>query len=141
VAFLPCGLAVVAYLAAYFSFRAYHPSAYDGNRLSFDLPHIFMTWLYATVSPVPGWNFLRSNDFTFDCPFLCSKLIGFACSQPFYAAKAIFAALKRTGPARGETGAERKREISSDCSSGGLSNWSIHAKFAGFAHYQTSADG
>jgi hypothetical protein len=88
VAAFPGVFAVFAYVAVYLVFRIQNPSTYDGNRLSFAFPQIFVTWFQSTVSPLPGWNFLRSNNFSSDLMMLWNKLVAFACRQPFYAAKA-----------------------------------------------------
>jgi hypothetical protein len=93
VAAFPTVLAVLAYVAVYVVFRIQNPSTYDGNRLSFAFPQIFVTWFQSTVTPLPGWNFLRTNNFSLDFIMLWNKLIAFACLRPFYATKAGFVGL------------------------------------------------
>jgi len=93
VAASPGVLAVLAYIVVYWVFRLQNPSTYDGNQLSFAFPQMFVTWFQATVTPLPGWNFLRSNDFSSDLPLLSTKLAAFACAQPFYATKALLVGL------------------------------------------------
>lgn len=93
VAAFPAVLAVLTYVAVYLVFRIQNPSTYDGNRLSFAFPQIFVTWFQSTVTPLPGWNFLRTNNFSFDFITLWNKLAAFACVQPFYATKAAFVGL------------------------------------------------
>jgi hypothetical protein len=93
VAASPGVLAVLAYIVVYWVFRLQNPSTYDGNQLSFAFPQMFVTWFQATVTPLPGWNFLRSNDFSSDLPLLSNKLAAFACAQPFYATKALLVGL------------------------------------------------
>jgi hypothetical protein len=93
IAAFPGVLALLTYIAVYLVFRVQNPSTYDGNRLSFAFPQIFVTWFQATVTPLPGWNFLRTNNFSSDFLALWNKLADFACVQPFYATKAFLVGL------------------------------------------------
>jgi hypothetical protein len=89
IATLPGCLAVMSYIVLYLVYRIANPSTYDGNRLSFNLSKLLMAWFQATVTPLPGWIFRRSNSFIFDAPSIWNKLAVFASGQPLYLFKAI----------------------------------------------------
>ena len=89
----PVLVAVFTYFTVYVCFRLQHPSTYEGNRLSFAFPQLFITWIQATITPLPGWNFLRTNNFSFDLAALGNKIFAFVVVQPFYGIKALLVGL------------------------------------------------
>jgi hypothetical protein len=89
----PVLVAVFAYLTVYVFYRLQNPSSYEGNRLSFAVPQLFITWIQATITPLPGWDFFRTNSFSFDLAALGKKVFAFVAMQPFYGIKALFVGL------------------------------------------------
>jgi hypothetical protein len=93
VAALPGVIALIPYLLVYFLFRIQNPSTYDGTRVSFSFPQIFVTWFQATVTPLPGWLFLRANNLIWDFPAVLHRLAALAWIHPLYLLKAFLTGL------------------------------------------------